>query len=295
MEQNKTTHQLIFSFGKEDDQNHQLSLATYISSLQGLQDVVVQADKILNGEHSEFEMKVVAEQPGSFQSVIDFVQSGGIDVLQTLGFVAGGFALGTVVEVLEKLNGRPMVEIEIKKGEHGREARIQVDGEELVCSESVSKLVKNPKIRHGLDALLYSSLQSDDTSYLKIKSQGEVELEVNKPQSEIYKVPATVMHKETDVETIIADVRFTKVNFIGAKGWEILYGSHGKFPTQMEDEFFLERIAQGKDGKPFEISSDDNFVVEMTKTDVTTNGKRGRPRFVVNKVIRHRKADGRIV
>lgn len=291
---NKTTHQIILSFGKKDNTNHQMPLATYITSLQGLQEVVEQADKILNGENSEYDIKVIAEQPGSFETVIDFVQSGGIDVFRTLGFVAGGFALGTVLEVVEQLKSRAMTEIEISKGEHGKQATIRVDGQEVTCSETVAKLVKNPKIRSGLDKLLYSSLQDEDASNLKITSEGGISLEVDKDEAEVYKAPPSVMHQETEVETIVADVRFTKVNFLGAKGWEIAYGT-ARYPTQMTDEFFLEKIANGKDGKPLEISSDDLFVVEMKKTEITSNGKKGRPRFVITKVNRHRKADGRIV
>ena len=57
----------------------------------------------------------------------------------------------TVLEVLKKLNGRKIDIVEKANGSD--KVKLKVDGEEIVCSEDVEKIVNAPEIRKAVDAL----------------------------------------------------------------------------------------------------------------------------------------------
>lgn len=297
---NNRPKRLTFSFDGSEHEKHHINLATYIESLDGLVDIVTQANKIINGESSEIGMEVVAEQKGSFETVVNFVQNGGVDVLTAIGLIGGAGFAGSLFAVLEKLKGRSMQEIKIATEGAGKDkvkvATIYVEGDEVKCPEITAKLLKNPKIRAGIDKLVHTPLSKQGTSKVTIKSNGDVTLLIKNEDAPIYKKPVSLMVVETETETVEGNVNFTKINFNGAAGWEIQYGPLGRFSVRMEDEGFLTRINErSSDGKVIDISASDLFVVDMIKTEEEVDGRKRKPKYVVTKVKKHRKHAGKIV
>ncbi|PMG31891.1 hypothetical protein BCU94_06875 [Shewanella sp. 10N.286.52.C2] len=295
-----TTRTLTFSFDGSEHEDHHINLATYIESLEGLVDLVTQANKIVNGESSEVEMEVVAEQPGSFETVVNFVQSGGVDVLSQIGLMGGAAAAGSLFGVLDWLKGRPMQEINIKTDGTGEAkqkiATINVEGDTLDCSEITAKLLKNPKIRLGIDKLVHTPLSSDGTSKVTVKNGDDITLQIENENANIYKKPESLMVVETVTDDVEGNVNFTKINFNGAAGWEMQYGPLGRFAIRMEDIDFLAKINESdENGKFVDISSTDLFSVDMTRTEEEVNGRKRKAKYVVTKVKRHRKHVGKIV
>ncbi|HIC6095979.1 TPA: hypothetical protein ACW47E_000339, partial [Salmonella enterica subsp. enterica serovar Nagoya] len=136
--------------------DHKMDILSFAKSLQGLGEAIYSANEIVNGGR-DIEVNVDAELiAGSFGFDIEVVQhlANAKDVVQILGLSAIPLAVGgaTVLEVLRKLNGRKIDIVEKANGSDN--VKLKVDGEEIVCSEDVEKIVNAPEIRKAVDAFV---------------------------------------------------------------------------------------------------------------------------------------------
>lgn len=168
----KTQSVSIVYQGKALD-DHKMDILSFAKSLQGLGEAIYSANEIVNGGR-DIEVNVDAELiAGSFGFDIEVVQhlANAKDVVQILGLSAIPLAVGgaTVLEVLKKLNGRKIDIVEKANGSD--KVKLKVDGEEIVCSEDVEKIVNAPEIRKAVDAFVRQPLLQDGIDNFVVKNR----------------------------------------------------------------------------------------------------------------------------
>lgn len=279
----KKTTTFEMSYDGDDHREHEIDARSLARALYSMAESIEQADKIINGEESEVEVRVKAHKEGSFEVLLEIIQSiDSVDVLETMGLVkaaTAGALGGTALGVIEWLKGRKIEEITIKGGK----ATIDVGGEQIECPEDVQKLIINPGIRKSFDNLIYKPLAEEGTSVFKIKRGEEQLLEVKKDDSGTFKAPPSTTIERSIEEEYEVNVNFTKINFTGRTGWRMLWDGHD-YAVRMNDTVFIERIYENKAS----FTKDDLFVVKIKKKTNEKNNQLGRPTYSVEKVIRHR-------
>ncbi|EQC0053078.1 hypothetical protein ACY0LJ_003793, partial [Escherichia coli] len=224
----KTQSVSIVYQGKALD-DHKMDILSFAKSLQGLGEAIYSANEIVNGGR-DIEVNVDAELiAGSFGFDIEVVQhlANAKDVVQILGLSAIPLAVGgaTVLEVLKKLNGRKIDIVEKANGSD--KVKLKVDGEEIVCSEDVEKIVNAPEIRKAVDAFVRQPLLQDGIDNFVVKksrtSKKEI-LKIHKDEAEEFKSPKVLFETKEEVDEFETTVTFVSAHTDKKSGWRVEFG-----------------------------------------------------------------------
>jgi hypothetical protein len=278
--------ELELAYGGDAYADNEIDAKTLGRALVSLDELIENAEKILHGEGSDPKITIKATPKGSFTVLISVL--GSLSTLQVLGLSAGaGAAVGSVIGVIDWLRGRKPTDVIID--ERNGTSKIIVDGEEIVCSRDVQKLVINPVIRKEISQLIYNPLQTEAASVLKIKSGNRSVVTIKQSDSEAFKAPKHTVEQQTHVENLQLNIKFTKLSYKKVTGWMMELPDGEEVTVRMEDEAFLERVKTNSTA----FRQDDLFVVDITKTTKESNGKKSNPAYTITKVVRHRAAQER--
>ncbi len=278
---------------------HEIDIYAFSESLKGLGDAITEANVILNGKAAPLDVKVKADLiAGSFGFELEIVQHliNAKDVLLHLGFtelLTGCGVSATALEVFRKLRGRSIDLVEVDSD--SEQVKLVVDGEEIVCSKDVEKIVNSPVIRRAFDSVIYSPLNNDGAEIFKILKNRDEEnpiIAIPKGDGNAFKLKRKPFTEKVNSENIEANVTFIAANVDAKNGWQIKYLNE-LIIVKMEDDAFREKLKVDKDINIF----GEMFVVKMSRKSIQKG--EGGPvdtKLSIKEVIRHRaSSDRRII
>lgn len=226
--------------------NHKMDILALAQSLKGLGDALYEANILLNGDE-KFEVNVDAELiAGSFGFQLQVVQhlSNAKDVLKLFGLKASKIIIGesTVLEVLEKLDGRKIDIVETDKS--SGKVKLLVDGEEIVCSQDVEKIVNSPEIRKAVDSFIRQPLLKEGIEGLVVKpskNSKDVILEVKKENADNFKSPRVLFETKEEDDESETTVTFLSADIEKKTGWRVMLNKESR-TVRMDDEEFMLRL-----------------------------------------------------
>lgn len=274
---------------------HQIDARILGNAITSLCDIIEQSDKILNGEASTVQVNVKAHQEGSFEVVVSVAQAASnINVLDVLGIskeaaaVAAGAGIGTVLGALQWLRGRKLAEVSVNE-KTGTAKLVTKDNDEIECPETVHKVLSSKTVRNGFDELIYKPLASEGISSFSVEKNDHPVVTIDENEKKSFKSTRSLQKEERLIEVLTANVHISCVNFLAKSGWKMILPNGDEVAAVMNDQSFIERINLNK----ATFSKDDLFVVEYTQSQLVTGEKLGRPRYEIERVIRHRAAGDR--
>ncbi|HGT9026177.1 TPA: hypothetical protein ACM4IT_000909, partial [Escherichia coli] len=199
--------------------------------------------------------------------------------LSAIPLAVGG---ATVLEVLKKLNGRKIDIVEKANGSD--KVKLKVDGEEIVCSEDVEKIVNAPEIRKAVDAFVRQPLLQDGIDNFVVKksrtSKKEI-LKIHKDEAEEFKSPKVLFETKEEVDEFETTVTFVSAHTDKKSGWRVEFGGE-KRNVRMEDNEFIKLVTGPDAPKIF----GELFAVKMKKI-VKDSGGQVDEKLSIIKVGRH--------
>ncbi|HDP7835807.1 TPA: hypothetical protein P7B35_000840 [Escherichia coli] len=225
---------------------HKMDILALAQSLKGLGEALYEANVLLNGDE-KFEVNVDAELiAGSFGFQLQIVQhlNNAKDVLKLFGLKASKIIVGesTVLEVLEKLDGRKIDIVETDKS--SGKVKLLVDGEEIVCSQDVEKIVNSPEIRKAVDSFIRQPLLKEGIEGFVVKPSKDstnIILEVKKENADNFKSPRVLFETKEEEDESETTVTFLSADIEKKTGWRVMLNKEAR-TVRMEDEEFMLRL-----------------------------------------------------
>lgn len=283
-----TTFKVFYDAEDDELAQHRIDAKTLSISIGAMADLVTKADHNLNGGRDTVKLLVTTPAaPGSMGVVYSMVElvPNAVDVAKAIG-LTGLAAVGIgapAISLIRQLGSRKVISITKRVGTN--QSVLELDGEEIVCSDEVARLVTDPDIRQALVNVVRAPLDGKDSQVFKIldeSGQEIVRLEGEETE-EVKPLPrGTLLEKEVAVEEV--NVRFVQVNFEGNKGWRIDHLGE-EHAVSLDDEAFLVQVRNA--GVRF--SKEDLYVVEL-ETSKTFTARKITYRYAIKKVKNKRPA-----
>ena len=286
----KTTSFQIF-YDAEDNElaQHKIDAKTLSISIGSMADLISAADKRLNDGQQTVKLMVTnpaeAGSLGVSYTMMELVPHA-VDVAKVIGLtgIAGATIGAPALSLIRQLGSKKVISVTKRAGTE--ESVLELEGEEIVCHDSVAKLVTDPEVRDALVNVVRAPLDGKQGAVFKVlNDEGEevVRLEGSETE-EIKPLPrGTLLEKEESVEEV--NVRFVQINFEGTKGWRIDYLGEEHAVT-FEDQLFIHQVQNGI----ISFTKEDLFVVEL-KTIKTFTARNATTKYAITKVKRKRPAE----
>ena len=286
----KTTSFQIF-YDAEDNElaQHKIDAKTLSISIGSMADLISAADKRLNDGQQTVKLMVTnpaeAGSLGVSYTMMELVPHA-VDVAKVIGLtgIAGATIGAPALSLIRQLGSKKVISVTKRAGTE--ESVLELEGEEIVCHDSVAKLVTDPEVRDALVKVVRAPLYGKQGAVFKVlNDEGEevVRLEGSETE-EIKPLPrGTLLEKGESVEEV--NVRFVQINFEGTKGWRIDYLGEEHAVT-FEDQLFIHQVQNGI----ISFTKEDLFVVEL-KTIKTFTARNATTKYAITKVKRKRPAE----
>jgi hypothetical protein len=285
---------LTLRFDGEAFKDHEMDAEQVADAIKGMARSIKHADKLLNGEDSHVDVKVVAFQDGCFGTVLDVIQTSVpvTNALVTLGLLASVPAAQGVKEgVLKYLsifkNRKPKEEEKTNKT-----VKFTLEDDVVVeVNNDIALLLTDKTIRKNLANVFHEPLTHTgvDSVTVGLTVEGKNAAEaipqaiVTQEEHTAFKAHSKMNVVTKEVKEVKKDVYFTKINFNGKSGWAAKFPDGSTHTVIMDDKIFLSRAKQNSE----KFSSDMLFVVKFEHTQ-TTSLDESSERYVVKHVQRHR-------
>lgn len=274
-----------------DYKNHEIDALTLSRSIQGVYDMVAEANAIIN-KGAEVSLKVTA--PASEGSVVvEYLllatNPQALAVLKYLGLSAASAAIagGSLIEVVKKLRNRRIINITVEGDSEN--ATIEVDGEVVECNKYVAKLATDKKVRDALHSVVQAPVAGRDGAKFKVlDAQDNAVLEIGQEAANDYSpLPRRSLEKE-EIRKETTTAYFVQVNFESNYGWRVKLGSGAEHAVTLADEKFMDKVNQNQQS----FSKEDLFEV-VIETKSIYRQTRSTHNYTVLEVTRHFADKGR--
>lgn len=274
-----------------DYKNHEIDALTLSRSIQGVYDMVAEANALIN-KGAEVSLKVTA--PASEGSVVvEYLllatNPQALTVLKYLGLSSAGAAIagGTLMEVVRKLRNRRIVNVTVEEG--SGTATIEVDGEIVECNKYVAKLATDKKVRDALHSVVQAPVAGRDGAKFKVlDAQENPVLEIGQEAANDYSpLPRRSLEKE-EVRKETTTAYFVQVNFESNNGWRVKLADGTEHAITLADEKFMDKVNQNQQS----FSKEDLFEV-VIETKSIYRQTRSTHNYTVLEVTRHFADKGR--
>lgn len=285
----KTKHIFQISYDTDETADHTIDAEKLGLAIVSTAKALKNADKMVNGESSALDLEVKAHSEGSFVvEFVTYVNSAGINPLSLLGFVADSAIPVTVFGAIQQLASRKIKLVEKIKG--GKAKLTLNDKTELELPENVADLVASKTFREDIETIIKSPLEGAANAKFIVKDENENEIfSVGEEDASSFKTLPVNVVDEVNEFTETKNVKFSKVDFEGASGWQVRFSNDETATISMKDGAFLERINKNKEN----FSKGDLFVVKLKTTKTHRHGTTPRYKREVVEVIRNRTEGGR--
>lgn len=283
-----TSFKIFYDANDKELANHAIDAKILGLSITSMAELIETADELLN--EGQQTVKVLVTNPaeeGSLGIAFTIVELlpyaiSAAKVIGLTGLAAAGLG-GSALSLIRQLGSKKVIAITKKTGTNT--SILEVEGEEIECSNEVAKLVTDPTVRQALINVVRAPLSGKDDPVFKIIDEnGETVLKLEGDETEEIKPLPRGTLLEKEVETKDVNVKFIQVNFDGDKGWRIEY-NNDQHSVALDDEEFLVKVRAGT----ITFSKEDLFVVSL-ETTKTFTARGVTNRYAVKKVKRQRPA-----
>ena len=305
-----TCHQdFKISFGGSTVENGEIDVNELAPSLLAFGDLIQNANRVINGEHSKITVKVKATAHGSFeillsvlqdislleqiQNLLDFAHdnkkeiesaSALIDLLFKVGAMVGGtITIGAgLLGLLKFLKGEKPERIEYK--ENGT-IEIHKNGTIFITNHHIYNLATDPTTRETVDKAL-RPLKSEGIDKIAIyDNKNQEAFHIEKSEASYFTMPP-----QAEEEIIFQEMRKMSLSIISLtfkedNKWRFSFGDY-QFTALIEDTEFLEKIKNND----ISFAKNDLLICQVEEKQISNAHKGLRVERVIKKVIEHRNA-----
>lgn len=274
-----------------DYHNHEIDAQTLSRSIQGVCDMVAEANALIN-KGAEVNLKVTAPaKEGSV--IIEYLLLAStpqaLAVLKYLGLTAGSAAIagGSLLEVVKKLKNRRVANVVID-GDSDI-AKIEVDGEIVECDKFVARLAVDKKVRDAVHSVVQAPISGREGAKFKVlDEQDEAVVVIKEEEASDY---SPLPRKSLEQEEVITEKKtayFVQVNFESNNGWRVKLADGTEHAVTLADEAFMDKVNQNQQS----FSKEDLFEV-VIETKAIYRQTRSTFNYTVLEVTRHFADKGR--
>lgn len=245
------------SYDTDETKQHSIDAETLGNSLVSLARVIRQSDKILNGENSQVKVEVKAHTEGTFTvDLVAWYQSGGADVLNTLGLTVASFSAGagTVFGAIKQIRSKKIT-AKVRQGDK-KTHLILSDGSSIECTDEVADIVADRYVRQELENVIRNPVANEDGAKFVLKDENKniVDFLDSEDAISFGALPRTALIEVEHVENTMTVV-FTQVNFNGTQGWKCDLPDGRNVSVSMKHKAFRESVNKGYEsfvkGEPY--------------------------------------------
>jgi hypothetical protein len=271
---------ISISYDGKAHEQHEIDITELAQSLEGLGNLVQVSNKLINGIDAPIDVKVTGFKPGSFEYLVEIVQtvSQNKDVLPFIGLAAGAATAGSLLEVLKKLRGRKIDLVE--EADDSGSVTLHVEGEKVVCSKEVDALLASKDVRKAVQDLIYDPTRAEGTEVFRVKDRnGKVLLQESKGDASKYKAPSALYAERKNSEDFEAQIKFLTAHADKSNQWRIEYlgQTHN---VRIKDELFLQLIQSQESPNLF----GQKYTVKLEKVVKEARGREPKTSYVIQKV-----------
>ncbi|TDF86311.1 hypothetical protein [Pseudomonas sp. H9] len=274
-----------------DYKNHEIDALVLSRSIQGVYDMVAEANALIN-KGAEVKLKVTAPaKEGSV--IIEYLllasSPQALAVLKYLGFTAAGTAIagGSLVEVVKKLRNRRVANVVIEAD--SEIAKIEVDGEIVECDKNVARLAVDKKVRDALHNVIQAPIAGREGAKFKVLDEKDDSvLEIDEEVAHDY---SPLPRKSLESEEVTKEAKtayFVQVNFESNNGWRVKLADGTEHAVTLADEKFMDKVNQNQQT----FSKEDLFEV-VIETKAIYRQTRSTYNYTVLEVTKHFADKGR--
>ena len=235
--------------------NHSIGLSDLTNALIGVNQILVESNKILNGNENKIEIEVRALKSGSFicefyTQVASFYQKlnseeiiKAKDLLIFL-FGTGGITVCGLFELIKKSAGEKPISTIKNKGDNNVIMNFKNCGD-ITVPISVNSLYTNKLVRKGCDALTSPLDNPQGIDRLIVNADENNPCVIHKRERRYYK-PLTILKTPKEPQVYQTQVKIINLSFKERKQWIVSDGAN-EFSASIEDSFFLEKIENNRE------------------------------------------------
>ncbi|SFD54954.1 hypothetical protein [Pseudoalteromonas denitrificans] len=268
------------SYKVPETEDHSIDAELLGHSLISLKQAIVIADKKINGDESQVNVRVKANPPGSFGVEYSVLQllDGAIDVVKYLGLTTA-VTSASIIAILRHINSRP-IEATINLDDDKNSTIVLADGEEITCPNLMKDLISNKDFRDKFQGALYSPVSTAKNPIIELKNENGETIETFKKEdiNSFKKLPRNSL-TETKENKKTVHIRLIQINFDKPGGWKAEY-LNDLITVKMDDAIFINQVNENKQN----FTKGDLFEVDLNKIEKLENGNLATIRYVVTKV-----------
>ncbi|MCG9624617.1 hypothetical protein L1D34_07160 [Vibrio mediterranei] len=272
------------SYDMKETEGHTINAETLGMSILNTSRAISTANKILNGEASLIDVQVKAHQEGSFMvEFVTLVAENAENILEILGFVAGGTVVGnTVIGAMKQLKDQKIT-ARVKDNGKSTGKLILENGETVEFTPEVASIITDETFRKEMTQVLYNPIHGKDGAKAIFKDEDDNDVAtVEAANATAFKALPRNTLTEEDNETNQVTIHFSQVNFDGLSGWKVKLPDGEVVAARMKDKAFIDRINKGY----AKFNKTDAALVKLSKTVKTKTDGSSRTSYTIEEIIR---------
>ncbi|BCG26482.1 hypothetical protein TUM18999_46730 [Pseudomonas tohonis] len=253
---------------KGDLASHTIDARDLGMAIIGMNDLITKAADIVSNGSSEADLKVVAPaKEGSLEIVFALLADPvtTVAVLKSIGIGAGAIVAGaaSAIGIMDRVKDKKIDRVIIDKATNT--ATVYVGDEQIQTSDKVAQLVASREIRQALHNVIQAPLAGREDASIKFEAEGVTVKLDDQEIRNFTPIRADIVDKEEKRE-FQKVVQFTKINFRGRRGWQVLSNDGQEYGVTIRDADFLNKISSNEE----QFQKDKSYTVQIEQTDITT-------------------------
>lgn len=253
---------------KGDLASHTIDARDLGKAIIGMSDLITRAADIVSNGSSEADLKVIAPaKEGSLEIVFALLADPvtTVAVLKSIGIGAGAVVVGaaSAIGIMDRVKDKKIDRVVIDKAT--QTATVYIGEEQIQTTDKVAQLVASRDIRQALHNVIQAPLAGREDASIKFETDGVVVKLDDQEIRNFTPIRTDVLDKEEkrDFQKV---VQFTKINFKGRRGWQILSNDGQEYGVTIKDADFLNKISANEE----QFQKGKSYTVQIEQTDITT-------------------------
>lgn len=267
---------------KGDLASHTINAKDLGMAIVGMYDLITKAADIVSNGSSEADLKVIAPaKEGSLEIVFALIAdpTTTLAVLASIGIGAGAAVTGTAsaIAIMDRVKDKKIDRVVVNK--ETNTATVFIGEEQIETTDKVAQLVASRDIRQALHNVIQAPLSGREEASVKFDAEG-VTVKLNDEEIRNFTPIKTDILEKEERREFQKVVQFSKINFRGRRGWQVVSKDGEEYGVTIKDTDFLSKISANEE----QFQKDKLYTVAIEQTDITTIGGKN-TRYAILRVI----------